>query len=172
MHPDSTSLETFNLETLKWLDLKDMEMQLIEFQSNSIWKQKFIDLRSDLELIENDRALGVITCNTEEKVLKSWNAIPDSFIRLKRLAIAILSIFSSTYCCESLFSQITIHNNMLMKKLIKSQLLPSITIAKKFAYADKFIFCNCNFINVGCTAQLTTTYLLCFCAFCLIVELC
>ena len=93
LHPDSTSLETLNLESLKWLDLEDMEMQLIDFQSSSIWKQKFIDLRSDLELIVNDRALGVITCNAEEKVLKTWNAIPNTLICLRRLAIAILSIF-------------------------------------------------------------------------------
>ena len=76
LHPDSTSLATPNLESLKWLDLEDMEMQLIDFQSNCIWKQKFIDLRSDLELTENDRAHGVITCNAE-KVLKTWNTIPD-----------------------------------------------------------------------------------------------
>ena len=43
-----------------------MEMQLIGFQSRSIWKQKFIDLRSNLEVIENDRALGVITCNAKK----------------------------------------------------------------------------------------------------------
>ena len=36
LHPDSTSPETLNLESLKWLDLKDMKMQLIDFQFNSI----------------------------------------------------------------------------------------------------------------------------------------
>ena len=118
LRPDLTSLETLNLESLKWLDLEDMEMQLIEFQSNSIWKQKFIDLRSDLALIENDRALGVITYNAEEKVLKTWNAIPDTFICLKRLAIAILSIFSSTYCCESLFSQMNLIKNDLRSRMV------------------------------------------------------
>ena len=103
LHPDSTSLETLNLESLKWLDLEDIEMQLIDFQSSSIWKQKFIDLRRDLELIKNDRAGGVLTCNPEEKVLKTWDTIPNTFICLKKLAIAILSIFSSTYCCKYCF---------------------------------------------------------------------
>ena len=116
--PDSTSLETLKLESLKWLDLKDMEMQLIDFQSNSMWTQKFIDLRSDLELIENDRAFGVITCNAEEKVLKTWNAIPDTSICLKRLAIAIISIFSSTYCCELLFSQMNYIKNNMKSRMI------------------------------------------------------
>ena len=36
LHLDSTSLETRNLESLKWLDLEDVEMQLIDFRSNSI----------------------------------------------------------------------------------------------------------------------------------------
>ena len=120
LHPDSTSLETLNLESLKWLDVEDMEMQLIDFMESliSVWKQKFIDLRSDLELIENDRAHGVITCNAEEEVLKTWNTIPGTFNYLKRLAIAILSIFSSTYCCESLFSQMNLIKNNLRSRMI------------------------------------------------------
>ena len=36
LHSDSTSLETPNLESLKRLDLEDMEKHLIDFQSNSI----------------------------------------------------------------------------------------------------------------------------------------
>ena len=71
-----------------------------------------------MELIENDRALGVITSNQEEKVLKTWNAIPDTFIYLKRLVIAILSIFSSTDCCESLFSQMKLIENNLRSRMI------------------------------------------------------
>ena len=118
LHPDSTLLETLNLESLKWLDLEDIEMQLIDFQSSSLWKQKFIDLRRNLEVIENDRAVGVLTCNPEEKVLKTWDTIPNAFICLKKLAIAILSIFSSTCCCESLFSQMNLIKNDLRSSLI------------------------------------------------------
>ena len=118
LHPDSTSLETLNLESLKWLDLENIEMQLIDFQSSSILKQKFIDLRGDLELIENDKAVDVLTCNPEEKVLKTWDIIPNTFICLKKLAIAILSIFSSTYCCESLFSPMNLIKNNLRNSLI------------------------------------------------------
>ena len=40
-------------------------MQLIDFQSSFIGKQKFINLRSDLELIKNDQMLGIITCIAE-----------------------------------------------------------------------------------------------------------
>ena len=88
-------------------------MQLIDLQSSSMWKQKFIDLRSELELIENDRALSVFTCNPEKKVLKTGDIIPNTFICLNKLAIAILSIFSSTYCYELLFSQMNLIKNNL-----------------------------------------------------------
>ena len=50
--PDSVKLEELNLQMSSWIDLVDFEMQLIEFQSSSIWKQKFIDHRVDLENIE------------------------------------------------------------------------------------------------------------------------
>jgi hypothetical protein len=32
-----------------------------------------------------------------------WNAIPETFNCLKKVAVAILSLFPSTYLCESLF---------------------------------------------------------------------
>ena len=35
---------TINLQKFSWIDMDEFEMQLIEFQSNSTWKQKFITL--------------------------------------------------------------------------------------------------------------------------------
>ena len=34
----------------------------------------------------------------------SWNAIPDTYINMKKYAFGVLSIFGSTYACEQLFS--------------------------------------------------------------------
>jgi len=45
-------MEELNLQKFSWIDTDEFEIQLIEFQSSSIWKQKFIDLRVDLENIE------------------------------------------------------------------------------------------------------------------------
>jgi len=50
--PDSIKMEERNLQKFSWTDMDEFEMQLIKFQSSSIWKQKFIDLRVDLENIE------------------------------------------------------------------------------------------------------------------------
>ncbi|GFV30512.1 dimer_Tnp_hAT domain-containing protein [Trichonephila clavipes] len=81
-------------------------MQLIDFQSSSIWIQKFIETRKKLELIEAERLTSNISKNTSNEVLETWNSIPDAFNCLKKLAYAILTTFSSTYACESLFSEI------------------------------------------------------------------
>nr|KAF6378708.1 hypothetical protein mMyoMyo1_009634 [Myotis myotis] len=53
--PDSMKLEELNLQMFSRIDMADFEMQLIEFQSSSIWKQRFIDLRVDLGNIEKKR---------------------------------------------------------------------------------------------------------------------
>ena len=40
-------MEELDLLKFSWIDMDKFEMKLIEFQSSSIWKQKFIDLRVD-----------------------------------------------------------------------------------------------------------------------------
>ncbi|XP_042206826.1 general transcription factor II-I repeat domain-containing protein 2A-like isoform X1 [Homarus americanus] len=103
--PDSIKLDELNLQKFSWIDMDDFEMQLIEFQTSSIWRQKFVELRADLESIEKDRLeKGVRERNAENEVLMTWNTIPETFVCLKKLATTLLSIFSSTYSCESLFS--------------------------------------------------------------------
>ena len=78
-------------------------MQLIEFKSS--WKQKFIDLKVDLENIENRRLeKRILERSPESKLWRAWNAIPENFLYLN-FATALLSMFSSTYASES-FSQL------------------------------------------------------------------
>jgi len=48
-YPDKFDLETTKMDQLEWLKLVNLEMQLAEFQSSSIWKQKFIELRQEIE---------------------------------------------------------------------------------------------------------------------------
>ena len=52
---DCRKMEEMNLEKFLWIDMDEFEMQLIEFQSSSIRKQKFIDLRVEMENIEKRR---------------------------------------------------------------------------------------------------------------------
>ena len=58
-----------------------------------------------LENIERERLeMGVTKRNAENEVLRTWNTIPENYVCLKNLATALLTMFSSTYACESLFS--------------------------------------------------------------------
>ena len=45
-------MEELNLQKFAWVDIDKFEMELIEFQNSSIWKQKFIDLRIDLKTLQ------------------------------------------------------------------------------------------------------------------------
>ncbi|GFV11588.1 general transcription factor II-I repeat domain-containing protein 2A [Trichonephila clavipes] len=117
MYPDVISFDKLNLSQFDWLEIEELEMHLIDFQSSSIWIQKFIETRKKLELIEALRLTSNISKNTSNELLETWNSIPDAFNCLKKLAYAILTIFSSTYACESLFSEINNIKDSLRNRL-------------------------------------------------------
>lgn len=112
-YPDEADFTDLKLDMFEWLDLKDLEMQLVDFQSNPVWKQKFITLRADLEEIERERLQGIVNKHSDSELLRAWNCIPENFGALKILARALLTIFSSTYACETLFSEL---NNIKTKQ--------------------------------------------------------
>ncbi|GFW35723.1 uncharacterized protein TNCV_4435721 [Trichonephila clavipes] len=117
MYPDGISFDKPNLSQFDWLEIEELEMQIIDFQSSSIWIQKFIETRKKLESFEAERLTSNISKNTSNEILETWNSIPDSFNYLKKLAYAILTIFSSTYACESLFSEINNIKDSLRNRL-------------------------------------------------------
>ncbi|GFX25449.1 general transcription factor II-I repeat domain-containing protein 2A [Trichonephila clavipes] len=112
MYPDVILFDKLNLSQFDWLEIEELEMQLIDFQSSSIWIKKFIETRKKLELIEAERLTSNISKNTSNEILETWNSIPDAFNCLKKLAYAILTMFSFTYACESLFSEINIKDSL------------------------------------------------------------
>ncbi|GFY35206.1 uncharacterized protein TNCV_5045801 [Trichonephila clavipes] len=67
MYPDVISFDKLNLSQFDWLEIEELEMQLIDFQSSSIWIQKFIETRKKLELIEAERLTSNISKNTRKK---------------------------------------------------------------------------------------------------------
>lgn len=117
MYPDVTSFHKLNFSQFDWLEIEEFEMQLIDFQSSSIWIQKFIETRKELELIETERLTNNLSKNANNKILETWNALPDTFNCLKKLAHAILTMFSSTYACESLFSEMNNIKNSVRNRL-------------------------------------------------------
>ena len=80
-------------------------MQLIDL----LWTLKFVDLQKSLETIEN-KQINILTC---------WESLPEKVSCLKKMAIALLSAFASTYLCEQTFSHmqfiLSAHRNRLTK---------------------------------------------------------
>ncbi|CAH2267583.1 jg11872 [Pararge aegeria aegeria] len=103
MYPDMIPFGKLNLSKFAWLDIDEFEMTLIDFQCSTIWTQKFIKLRQELELIESERLSGGTNKNANNKILEVWSTIPNTFSCVKKLAFAILTIFPSTSVCESVF---------------------------------------------------------------------
>jgi hypothetical protein len=64
--------------------------------------------------IQRDGAIGKLIVNIGNKIL---NAVPKDYSTLKIVALAVLSIFSSTYSCESLFSEINFIKSDLRNRL-------------------------------------------------------
>jgi hypothetical protein len=104
-YPDVSNFEELELCEFAWLKLEDFEMELIDFK-NSIWTQIFIELRSKIEEMEINRLRNEVRISYESEIVKTWNRLPDSYNNLKKLANAVLTIFSSTYFCETLFSDL------------------------------------------------------------------
>lgn len=48
---------------------------------------------------------------------ETWNAIPDSYINMKRYAFGVLAIFGSTYICEQVFSNMNFIKNKHRSRL-------------------------------------------------------
>ncbi|KAK1345629.1 hypothetical protein QTO34_008092 [Cnephaeus nilssonii] len=52
-------------------------------------------------------------CHYEQEIWSAWNRLPDTFSTLKNIAMALLTIFPSTYFCEALISAL---NNIKTNK--------------------------------------------------------
>ncbi|XP_070622950.1 general transcription factor II-I repeat domain-containing protein 2A-like [Erythrolamprus reginae] len=99
--PEKAEFKELDISCLHWLDLENLEMELLDFQENPTWNNKFCDLREKLEKTEgmtNNRV------SSENEILKAWNYLPNTFKSMKALGIAFLTLFGSTYACEQLFS--------------------------------------------------------------------
>ena len=89
-----TDIATFSAkpkDICKWIDAAKVQLELIEFQENVVMKESFSN------------------CTPE----KFWSEKVSlkHFPILTKLAVHILIMFGSTYCCESAFSNINFNKN-------------------------------------------------------------
>ncbi|KAK1902250.1 General transcription factor II-I repeat domain containing protein 2 [Dissostichus eleginoides] len=94
--PDSFDGHELDVSVIDWLDTQDMIMQLIELKSSTLWMTKFAELRKQLETTaRHDHSTCIFTC---------WISLPEKFSCVRKIALALLTVFGSTYLCEQIFS--------------------------------------------------------------------
>ena len=84
--------------------------------------QHLQEIEIKTELDGND--FPAVESRAENIILTEWNSLPNSFKTMKRFAVALLTLFGSSYSCESLFS----HMNYI-KSSTRNHLSPDISAA-------------------------------------------
>ena len=115
-----TDIATFSAEAkdiCKWIDAAKVQLELIEFQENVVMKESFCN------------------CTPEKFWLEKVSS--NNFLILTKLAVHILTMFGSTYCCESAFSNMNFIRNkfrscMTDQHLHHSLRLATITLEPRF----------------------------------------
>ena len=94
--PDSFDGHDLDATLFNWMDKEDMEMQLIELKSSTLWVTKSAELRKYLEATPvQDHRAHILTC---------WASAPEKCSCLRDIAVVLLSVFGSKYLCEQVFS--------------------------------------------------------------------
>ena len=95
--PGKATFEALDLTCLFWFDLGNLEMELLEFQESSIWKNKFYNLRETIEKIDSERMSKENTFGSyDNEIVKVWNSLPSNFKSMKVLGTALLTLFGSS----------------------------------------------------------------------------
>ena len=117
--PHTIKFEDIETTFFSWLNIDHLEVELMEFQNSTIWKNKFLELTSALEKKISccDNAEEAPEEKIENIILKVWNAIPNTFSSMKNVATALLTIFGSTYNCEQLFSAMNFIKSNIRNRL-------------------------------------------------------
>ncbi|XP_061490325.1 general transcription factor II-I repeat domain-containing protein 2-like [Rhineura floridana] len=59
----------------------------------------------EMELIELQEDLGLKMIHKSQSTTEFWKQVPEiKYPELKKTSVRLISIFSTTYCCESLYS--------------------------------------------------------------------
>ncbi|XP_055380766.1 zinc finger BED domain-containing protein 5-like [Condylostylus longicornis] len=136
-YPDLFDMQDCDNNLHNWMRLDNLEMQIIDLQSNPIWVNKFVNMRKLVEDLESHRSQNVESeCFMESKILEAWNSMPDTFYSVKKLAISLLTIFSSTYSCESLFSVLNHVHSKTRNRLTEEDSAACITLQSTMYQPD------------------------------------
>lgn len=130
-HPNECSLNTADLSCIPDVSLRDFEAEVADLKASEMWVNKFKSLNEELEKIARQKAeLASKHMWTEmnklqpedELILKTWNALPVTYHTLRRVSIAVLTMFGSTYSCEQSFSHLKNIKSNLRSRLTDESL--------------------------------------------------
>ena len=118
---------------IKVVNIENLDIELIDLRSSDTWENKFVNLRATLEDIKRDN----FNLNTDADILKTWDCLPWQFDTLKTISLALLTIFPSTYCCESLFSEMNYILNKNRNRLTTESLAACVALKLTMCQTSK-----------------------------------
>ena len=85
--PDSFDEHDLDLSLMDWLETRDMQMQLLELKSSTLWVMKFAELPKQIETTAmQDHGQCILSC---------WTSVPHKYSCLCNVALALLTVFAS-----------------------------------------------------------------------------
>ena len=124
----------------------DLELELADIADKDMWVPKFKRLADDLEDVARQKATRAQNHKwsdienlprPDKLVFETWNAIPDTYMNMKKYALGVLSIFGSTYACEQLFSTMNYIKNKHRSRLTDDTLQSCVKM-KVTSYSPHF----------------------------------
>jgi len=106
--PNRMGEKDIDLTYFKFLDINNFAHELIDFSGSGIWQEKFEELRVELEGTETNNLNLIENC---------WSSLPPRFLCIKKVGLAFLSAFGSSYICEQTFSKMKFILNSLRNRL-------------------------------------------------------
>ena len=129
--PLNINSSLLNVTAFSGISQPDLELELADIADKDMWVSKFKRLADDLEdvarqkatLAQNHKWSDIENLPGPDKlVFETWNAIPDTYMNMKKYAFGVLSIFGSTNTCEQLFSTMNYIKNKHRSRLTDDSL--------------------------------------------------
>ncbi|KAK1889551.1 General transcription factor II-I repeat domain containing protein 2A [Dissostichus eleginoides] len=126
-----------NMSPFTGVSLPDLEIELADIADKELWVSKFKRLTADLEDVARQKAILArehkwsdmeILPKPDKLVFETWNAIPDTYMNMKKYAFGVLSIFGSTYLCEQIFSSMNYIKSKYRSRLTDDSLRSCVKI--------------------------------------------
>lgn len=129
----------------------DLEIELADIADKDLWVSKFKCLTVDLEEVARQKATLVkehkwsdieSLPKTDKIVFDTWNAIPETYMNMKKIAFGVLSIFGPTYLCEQVFSSMNFIKSKYRSRLTTESLQSCLKIKVSSYSPDIGMICS------------------------------